>query len=433
MLKKAVIGLVFLLLLTVFAVGGGYYYYQYKAKQLISVLIEQLSPLAAIKFSTYDVDFQGNLKIFRIQVAPVGYRNVVSIDQLDIRIGSALAIFSADDWFKGSLPSNLNLQFNDLIFSLDADFLRAKNRSLSGGQEEQVLWGLACAKEKTFLALAEQLGLTKLEIDAQVKISSDASNKVLRMSIAASVPELAKGFFEFELNNNVTFDFYDRAVLSQAKVSHALLSVTDVGFNLKRLKYCAKQEVISKVDYPKYFKASVLLKMLGDTEVQELELDNSILALFEPRANIVMRLTPKEALYLPDVFSVRFDALKSKDLSVTVNTKKASTRYLSLLRGSKITILEPDDEVNKQAFLENIKEQMIKKINRAPRYRVVSVEELAGFEGTEIRLRTKLGKEIDGVLLEMLADKIMMQRRVEQGMVTYPVLIEDIATVKVFR
>ena len=433
MLKKAVIGFFFLLLLTVFAVGGGYYYYQYKAKQLISVLIEQFSPLAAIKFSTYDVDFQGNIKIFRIQVAPVGYKNVVSIDQLDIRTGSALAIFSVDDWFRGSLPSNLNFQFNGLIFSLDADFLRAKNRSLSGGQEELALWGLACAKEKSFLALIEQLGLTKLQIDAQVNISSDASNKLLRMSIATSVPGLAKGIFEFELNNSVSFDFYDRAVLSQAKVSHALLSVTDVGFNLKRLKYCAEQEVISEADYPKYFKASVLLKMLGNAEIQELELDNSILALFEPRASIVLRLTPKEALYLPDVFSVNFDALKSKNLSVTVNTKKASTRYLSLLRGSKIVILESAEEVSKQALLAEMKEKVIKKINRAPRYRIVLVEELAGFEGTEIRLRTKVGKEFDGVLLEIHDDKIMMQRRVEQGMVTYPVLIEDIATVKVFR
>ncbi len=433
MLKKAIIGLVYLLLLTVVGVGGGYYYYQYKAKQLISVLVEQFSPLADIQFSGFDIDFKGNIKILRIQIAPVGYKNVVTIDKLYIITGSALAIFSADHWFKGSLPSNLTFQFKGVIFSLDADFFRTKNRSWSDRQEKQALWAVACAKEKSFITLAEQLGLTKLQGDAQVKISSDASNKVLRMSIAVSVPGLAKGLFEFELNNKISFDFYDRTVLSQAKVSHALLSVTDVGFNLKRLKYCAKQETISEADYAKYFKASVLLKMLGNTEVQELELDSSILEFFEPRANVVMRLAPKEALYLPDVLSVNFDVLKSKNLSLTVNSKKASTRYLSLLRGAKIVILESDNEANKQTLLAGIKEQEIQKINRAPRYRIVSVEELVGFEGTEIRLRTKLGKEFDGILLEVETDKIMMRRRVEQGLVTYPVLIENIATVKVFR
>ena len=223
-------------------------------------------------------------------------------------------------------------------------------------------------------------------------------------------------------------------MLSQTEVSNISLNVTDVGFNIKRLKHCAKAEGIPEANYPEFYKAAVKLKLVDDPEADENELDQSIMAFFNTRANVDLSLTPKDNLYLPQVFGSDFDFLTSPDLTLRVNSKVASARYLPILKGHTIEVISAEEELDDE-LLASIKLKAIKKekIDNTPRYRKVDLADLKQYVGKEIRLRTELGKELDGVLLKVEEERIVMRRRVEHGLVTYPVKKSNIASVKNFR
>ncbi|MCJ8337639.1 MAG: hypothetical protein MJK10_04140 [Pseudomonadales bacterium] len=436
MSKKALLWL--LLLLFACTVGGGYWLYQYQSKSFVTDLIEQFAPVARINVADIEVDLKGNILIKGLKIAPIGYQDVVQIEQVNIVSGSALALLSADTWFKGAMPSSLRLQFSSLIFSIDSDFMRTDVQHVNAPVSEKTLWGLACTDEVNFTSIVTNLGLRRVLVDVQVNIESVNGGRVLKSNIAVSAPGLVKGLFEFELNSKAPLSFYERSVLSKTEISRALLSITDAGFNLKRLKYCAKKEEVAEADYPNYFMASVQLKMIQEQQTDSQELESSVLAFLKPRASVVLRLQPKGRLLLSQVLGSDFQLLARDDLLLSVNAKKASTRYLPLLNGRIIEqqVIEAESPVDEVEVLASLKEQVSSKREMQksrPKYQSVELANLTEFKGRQIRLRTLLGKEIDGVLLEVKAKKIIMRRRVEQGLVTYPVLKENIASIKVFR
>lgn len=431
MSKKAIGWLVFVLLLAI-TIAGGFFLYQYKSKQIVTDLIEQFSPVLDISFTDLAVDLEGKVELFGVKIAPIGYQDVVLIDKVDIVSGSALSLIGASNWMKGGLPEKIDLQFLSVIFDIDSDFMLPTKQEGPLAPNVQTLWGLACTEQTDIHALAKELGLLRLQIDAQVKVELDPSGRVFKTAAAVSVPSLAKALFEFQINSNVSLDFYDRSIMSRAQITYASLNVADVGFNLKRTKFCAKQEDIKESSYPDFFKAIVQLKMLGEKNSVLPELEESILAFFKPGVSVVLRLKPDEPLYLPEAFDQSFDLFEAKNLKLSINNQPVSTHYLPMLRGHSIEILV---EENEQEALTEIKETVIKRtgVKQKARFRSVDFAELFSLQGKKIRLQTNVGKELEGVLLEVDEDKIIMRRRVEQGVVTYPIDKKNIATIKVFR
>jgi len=431
MSKKIVGWFVFLLLIMV-SVVGSYFFYQYKSKQIVTTLIEQLVPVVDISYSEMKVDFEGKVALVGVKFSPVGYQDSILIDKIDLVSGSALSLMGADKWFKGDLPEALKLQLKSVIFKVDSDFLQDTNRPLSKTVQQKTLWGIACADSADFSSLAKQLGLLKLQADVNINISSDPSSRIFKTALSANVPGLVKGLFAFEISSVVPFEFYDRSVLSRAKITHASAQITDLGFNLKRIKHCAKKEQIKEKHYADFYNASVKLNMVGEGVAKLPELDESVLAFFKPRSSISLQLTPKFPLFLPEVFSQSFDFFKAQGLKLVVNKKVVSTAYLPLLKGSTV---EVEQKVAvKEEILSEIKAEVVAKdVKLKPKFRSVGFVELGGMQGLKIRLRTNVGKELDGILLRVEADKIVMQRRVEQGVVTYPVNKNNIASIKVLR
>ena len=152
------------------------------------------------------------------------------------------------------LPRQIELRFSNIIFDLDADFMSEQSNRNSLNSNEKTLWALACTNETNFTSLARQLGLAKLQMDVKINLQFDPSGRVFKSTLESSVPGLVEAVFQFELNSKVPFDFYDRGMLSRASITHAAINVTDTGFNLKRVKYCAKQEGIKEAAYSDFFR-----------------------------------------------------------------------------------------------------------------------------------------------------------------------------------
>lgn len=437
--KAKAVGLLVLVSLLLAAVGGAYLFYQYKTKQLVVELLGYFLPIAEVSVNQIEVDFSGKVQLDRIQVAPRGFKDTLSIDRVDVITQGPWALLTSGDWFKRTLPKNLNLQLTGIIFSLNSDFISAGQHPEKTGKSRSI-WGLACSNERgqegDFIALAKRLSMAKLAFDARIEINSDNSQKLLKSTITFDSAGLVRGLFEFSLSSKVPLNFQNSAVLRQINISNMLLNVTDTGFNIKRLKYCAKQEGISESLYPDYLRASINLKMLNNDGEGAEDLDQSIMTFFKPRTNVVLGLTAKEPVYLPTIFDPRFDIFKAQDLNLLVSGNRISTRYLTLLRGQLIAEapVQIEIEAEKEMLLAGIKKQVRKNLKQpiGPIFRKVAVDELEQFEGKEVRLQTLLGKELDGVLLKVENKKIIMRRRVEQGIVTYPVMKKSIASIKVY-
>ena len=437
--KAKAVGLLVLVSLLLAAVGGAYLFYQYKTKQLVVELLGYFLPIAEVSVNQIEVDFFGKVQLDRIQVAPRGFKDTLSIDRVDVITQGPWALLTSGDWFKDSLPNNLNLQLTGIIFSLNSDFISVDQHPEKTGKSRSI-WGLACSNERgqegDFIALANRLSMAKLVFDASIEIDSDSSQKLLKSTITFDSPGLVRGFFEFALASELPLNFQDSAVLRQINISNMLLNVTDTGFNIKRLKYCARQEGIAESRYPDFLRASINLKMLNNDGQSTEELDQSIMTFFKPRTNVVLGLTAKEPIYLPTIFDPRFDIFKVQNLSLLVSGNRISTRYLTLLKGQLIAqVLEQVEiEAEKEVLLADIKQKVSKNVKQpiGPIFRKVAVDELEQFEGKEVRLQTFLGRELDGVLLKVENKKIIMRRRVEQGLVTYPVMKTSIESIKVY-
>jgi len=63
----------------------------------------------------------------------------------------------------------------------------------------------------------------------------------------------------------------------------------------------------------------------------------------------------------------------------------------------------------------------------------VEVTELAGLDGYTLRLRTRQGAELQGVLLQVGERELVLQRRVSGGSAQLPVQLADIEELEVFR
>lgn len=433
MFKRIVISLFFILFLLGLFVAG-YFFYQYKTKQLIQNLATQLAPVATIHYEQETSDIKGLLHLRNVRISPVGYRDQIMIDKVDIVAEDMLALLGASNWFKSTLPQQLKLQLSGIILQLDADFIGQQALFEQAAQPQKTIWGLACADENNFATLASSLGVKKIQFDSQLDISSDEDGRGIQFSLAMQAPGLVRTDFSFELESKVPIDFHDRMVLSQTKVANASLKVTDAGFNIKRLQYCAKEEGIPESNYLEFYNSTVLLKLIGDPSADVEEFESGVMSFFKPRASVLVGLVPKYDLNLPYIFSADFDLLKTDGFTLQVGAKQVATRYLAVFNGHSV-VYQPEVKEQEDQLLATIRQQALEKqkIDNTPRYRDVPIQDLATVVGKVVRLQTKVGRELDGVLLQVEADRIVMRRRVEQGLVTYPVQKENLSSVKIFR
>jgi hypothetical protein len=429
--RKVIVSFVLLLSLLAISAGAGFFYYQYKSQQIVNSIVTQLTGVALIDINEITVDFDGNIFLNQIDISPSGYTDKIAIDRVEIKTGGPFNILSKEI-LKDASSSYLELVFSGVVFDLSADFVKAKS-TLSSNQRGRPLWSVACADQPDFYTFMEHAGLAHNQLDALVKMNLGTNARSFNLFTSINVQGMLTASLELQLTSQSPINLKDNSLLRRAKVSHISLAINDKGINAKRLKYCAEQEDVSEKNYNNFFKESVRLSMLDQVEIDNVSLEASIFSLFAPKVKIVAGIKPKYPLSLTVIFGGDYDFLNSKDLELAVNNQIASTEYLSLLRGVSI-VVDQDDAV-KDEILAEIEEKKAEqqRLNKPLVYLNIDMENIADFENKTVRLRTVLGKEIDGVITDVQADKIILSRRVSQGFVRYPVLKKDIATLKSLR
>ncbi|MEM5529754.1 hypothetical protein WN093_13095 [Gammaproteobacteria bacterium AS21] len=429
--RKVIVSFVLLLSLLAISAGAVFFYYQYKSQQIVNSVVAQLAGVAMIDINETTVDFNGNIFLNQIDIAPNGYIDKIAVDRIEVKTGGPLNILS-QEILKDISSSSLELVVSGAVFDLNADFVKARS-ALSRNQRGRPLWNVACADQSDFYSFLDNAGLSHNQLDALIKINLGANGRSLNLSTSVNVQGMLTASLQLQLTSQSPINVKDNSLLRRAKLSYASLGVNDRGINVKRLKYCAEQEDVAENNYYNFFKENVRLSMLEQTQVDNAALESGVLSLFMPNVKAVASLKPKSPLPLAAVFGGDYDFLTSPDLELAVNGQLASTEYLSLLREASVVGEEVD--AVKDEILAEIEEKKAERqrSDKPLAYLDIDMQNIASFTNKSVRLRTTLGKEIEGVITDVQEDKIIMRRRVAQGFVKYPVLKKDIATLKSLR
>jgi len=429
--KKVIISFFLLLLILIMSAVGMYYYYQYKSQQIVNSTIAQLAGIALIEVNETVVDFDGNIYLNQVDISPNGYIDKVAIDRIIIKTGGPFNILSKEI-LKDIDSGYLELVVSGVVFDLNSDYIKERSM-LYHDLRGRPLWNVACADQPGFLTLMDNAGLAHNQLDALVTMSLGANERSLNLSVSVNLQGALTALLETQLVTQSPIDLTDNSLLRRAKLSYASLNINDKGINNKRLKYCADQEDVPLDSYSNYFKEHVKLRLLTNEDVNNSVLEASVLNLFTPKVKAMLRLKPKFPLSLVTIFSDDYDFLNSKSLELSVNGQLASTEYLSLLRG--VEIVEDQADVVKDDILAEIEEQKAIRARQSKpmAYLDIAMADVGEFTNKLVRIRTVLGKEIDGVISDVQEDKIILSRRMAHGFVKYPVLKKNIATLKSFR
>ncbi|MGB1237897.1 MAG: hypothetical protein ACPG4U_06770, partial [Pseudomonadales bacterium] len=298
---------------------------------------------------------------------------------------------------------------------------------------DKSLWGQACGDDLSAAQLLKKLNYTNFTLNADLAMNGTPDGRQLSTQLSLKSLGLAKIGFKLVIENPQLADLFEKNVLAQTKVRSALFEISDLGFNNKRIKYCAKEENIPAKDYQKFFDAHMIVNVLDEAISDANVLSQSVLAFFNPGVNVALSLEPKQNLLLSNLLQADYDYLSSRGLALAVNHKRVSARYFPLVYDFNIDAGQSADA--QAASLEAIKQQVMapKPKPVKPSFKEIPLERLGQFSGVMVKLRTKVGKEMDGQLLEVRAQSIVVRRRVEQGFVVYPVNVSDIASIKSFR
>ncbi len=441
------------LILILLVVGvQGYYWYQVKSE--IDSFIASVRPFAKVEYGDISVSFLGQVSLESITIQPNSYKEKISIQNALLASSSRTFFLTAHEQLRtGVLDDPVSLALSGLSYDINADY--AENIVLFSSESQKTsLDTLLCGENRVIDQTALQaMGYRYLQGDLNLMLESSANKKLMKVRLGAELAQFMKGEMNLwlALHQGGTLRRDD---LAKTAIQMFGMTVTDLGYNQRWKTFCAQQEGVLVADYLERYR-SALTEKLGDgsaeyrgarlldalasarterslvaarwepaipLEIQKLASPKSVNSLFSS-AEFALQVNGK-VLELPDQeWQVMHDLfggdLRRAALAV-VETKKASAQPVAL----------PEVKVMKEIIpgVMPIRPPEVKKS-----FLETPVADLDGYVGSEVKLRTFFGRDMEGVLVDVAAGSISIRHQVEQGRATFPVAKDKIALIEVYR
>lgn len=428
-MSKKIVAWMAALLLPLLLVGAGYMYYQYQSRQFVQNIIAQLAPVATIKTQAINVGFDGVVLLKGLAITPLGSQQRINIDSFSLKAPGPFDLLTIDRWLSGHFPSQLKLQFKSVRLPSSAMLLLDDERN--SDHVVSLLSTAVCGDVSSIFNMVPALGDT-LTADLNLTIESASKSRILQILTEIKVPGYLEATADFGLESSKSINLYEKDILSQAVVNKADLHVKDSGFIRKRNNYCSGVENVSIEAYKASLGFGIQSELLYGIEVEQAEFNKSVLALFEPNVDLFLRLEFINSIYVNQLFGPEFSKIITETVNMTVNNERGSTKYYGLLSENYLEEMQAGEVseaarmAEDQARADAATEQSV-----GQAFEDVMQEQLAQYIGKEVRIENQVGRVIEGVLLQVEIDKVVLQRRVEQGFVKFSILKKNIASLKV--
>ncbi|ANG61449.1 hypothetical protein A8C75_02490 [Marinobacterium aestuarii] len=471
------------LLIPALIAGGAYGYYWYQVKSSADRMVDAAAPYAKISYARVVAGLDGSAGIAGVQVTPVGSKDSVLIGSVLFQAPDPLFYLDAEKTLReGSWPEHMALSITGLDMNLDADYLaqwEAMGQSFAVPQQGTGFEALACGDVQRFdLATTRAMKYQRLNMDMLVAMDFMPRTQSLRLRSDVSVADMAQTSFYVDLSLASNVLSIGSLVQAQPTLERVSLDYSDLGYNARRNRFCAQRGGYAPDEYAQRHSEMVHseLKQLG-WSVPELLL-KAYADLQQPRAILQVAAEPPPGFGaqsmatisspedLLDLLNIRVsvngvsqdlssinwsldpgeavaanaaaevlssDALQSENLTAGVVEKRAPQEDLVIELeqprpepGQVAVIIDPD--------VVQVMPGIVVKAKAAEKtYKPTAVQQVHGYAGQKVKLRTYFGRRIEGTLVRVAGGNLEVEQRLDRGVAIFPIAADKVAELSVWR
>lgn len=436
------------LLLPVVALGGlqGYYYFQ--VKQALDDFAHTVQPFLHVNYQSVSAWLTQPVVIHGVSVQPQGApSSPVSIAQ--IRLQSNATFLPFDHLQQGKVTEPMTLSLQQISYGL----VRDERPIPLPAMLVSPLSNLHCESlPPVWRNRLIELGYASLPINLELNLEPSSNQQLMKMSAVLDVQGLMQGKAQMWLRMPQSGSF-KRDSLAQAQIQMLNLSARDLGYNQRLQAYCAGQKGIDPNDYPESFSAALSEWVAAEQLTVSDALQHAVTEVRAPGVLVSFKLEPAQPIRLEKVVAnVGGEGIfSSSEVSLLLNTRPLEVDEQNWqvvhdilagnLRRAALAVVITDaqaPDAEPSPWASSMREIVPGVVPIRPpevekTFQSTEFEQLKGYVGSAVRLRTFFGREMEGVLVEVGQDGISIQHQVEQGRATFPVARDKISEIQVYR
>lgn len=463
-----------LVLLVALLLGGMYGFYWYQVKSFVDDLSVQLSGQAQIEYDAIYADPRGEVGVDGVSITLTQVGTRIPVESIRVRSDDPFFFFNpqgridAGDW-----PGHLSLVIKQAQVGLDSGLVKSLEQQAAAAAEMNPLAvspeALACGDvQQLGVAEMRDMGYSRLSSDFVVGLDVDRYNQRITLNTDFSANDIGSSTVELEFSVASDDLAPTQLLAANPRLRKLEVSYQDGGYNARRNRFCAEQAGV-EVDAYLAEHRNLMDRSLLSVGVDLPELLWDIYSgLNEPGGRVRLTMRPPGGLG-PEIMAAMgspAEVIERLNLAVRLNDRPVAinsidwTRIqvdpvpLSAKKGAQqvdedVALLEEvldkavqasaaDPEIEPEPAVEE-NDLFVGMPKRAPkpekkRYRPTELSQLSALAGKPVRVKTDLGNRFEGLIVKVESgDTLLIEQRVDRGVITYPLEFQQIRSAEVYR
>ncbi|TCK04940.1 hypothetical protein [Marinobacterium mangrovicola] len=484
-MRKLATWLFLLVLLLALALGGMYGFYWYQVKTFVDDLAVQVSGQATIEYDSIYADPRGEVGVDGLSVTLNQLGTRIPVESIRVRSDDPFFFFNPQGRIEsGDWPGRLSLVVKQAEVGLDSGLIKSVEQQAAMAAEMNPLAvspeALACGDlQQLGVSAMREMGYSRLKSDVVLALDVDRYNRRITLNSDFSANTLGSSTVELEFS--VASDDLAPAQLLAANPRLRKLEVSyqDGGYNTRRNRYCAEQSGVEVDAYLAEHRRLMERNLLAaGVDLPELLWD-VYSGINQPGGNVMLTMRPPGGLG-PEIMAALgspADMIERLNLALRLNGQPVAINSIDWGRiqvdpvplpseeeatsaaeavAAVEEVAEPEEavelasaaetEVAVESEAEEVLEEIVEENDlfagmpkRAPkpepkRYRPTELSQLAALQGRPVRVKTDLGNRLEGRIVEVEnGDTLLIEQRLDRGIITYPLEFQQIRSAEVYR
>ncbi|WP_151705226.1 hypothetical protein [Nitrincola alkalilacustris] len=482
-------GVLFLALLVV---AGGYGFYWYQVKRQVDAVVAEMRPVMQVEYSGLYVNPLSEIRVNGIRATPVGFSDPFTIDAISFRSSDPLFLMDPGAALnKGRYPAQVSVAMEGLGVNLNSPWLLELEQQAQLLEEPDFISpeALGCGDlSRLDLAALREMNIRRMNMDFYSVFQFDELMGEIRMDSDMQMRDFASVGSSARLTVPAG-QISPEMMMGTLRMNRLAFNYTDSGYNQRKAEFCAARAEVSQEEYLELHAGLFRQWLMGEGIYLDDMLADLYLELNRPSARLEFIISPPggvgpeiimmaqnvDALleFLNPVVNVNDRTLLLRDINwedlmraPVVRSPAASPEVMEIAPLSaeagmpeaelveledQISVAESAvdptqldervDDVAAESVAESAAEValLMPGIPARPQtrperhFQATSTDELEQYLGLPVRFYTAMGKRVEGRLISVEDGSLRVEQRVNRGVAEYPVSIDRVSSLEVFR
>lgn len=415
--KKVLLALALLPILIYAGIKGFLYY---KTKEGVDQIITMARPFAAISYEGIDSTLSGVIGLVGLKIQPANLNDSLRIQSLEVQTpGLGFLLFGVRQTSSGEIPERLRLNLRGLSLNMTGQLMGLIEDLQRKEQNSPTPPGLLNCGKVSRLTSREytQLGYNQMVLDLGFGFEYDKRRQHADLKFDWAMRDAGA------MTGSITLDGIAPQLLagSQPKLGPLRLEYRDRSFTEKLKQFCAREAGLTP---EQYVEAEV-----GVSDARFLEGWG-----FVPGPGL--RAAYHDFLQRPERIEVEIEFPSDMDpthLSVIQPENLLSLAHLDLsVNGKPVTDMSFSRQAASSAPPTAAAAPKSKVVSKPKSFQPVEIADLNKHRGLAVKIYTRQKMVREGVLTQVEANEVAIERRLARGSMTITISIPDIERVEVF-